>query len=900
MTNLIALPAGTELVGDYRIERVLGAGGFGITYLADEIALDRAVTIKEYFPSDFAARNSSREAVPRSKDCSTDYRWGLDRFIEEAQTLARFDHPNIVRVYRYFRANNTGYMVLQWEEGKSLKSWLKELKRAPRQKELDEIIAPLLDALEIIHKADFLHRDIAPDNIIVRKSGAPVLIDFGSARGEIAAHSKTVSALVKPGYSPYEQYAETSRQQGPWTDIYALAATLYHAVTGKRPPDAPSRMVHDEIVSARDSALSSYRPSFLDAIDRALLLEIKDRPQSVAAWRGGLLAPEPSRQGWLSKAREQKRENDAELAEPPSDPANPRGGIPNTPPPPDMPGPQGGLLDFLDRLGGGKAAAVNGADATPDPRTPANAAKENVAKEDVKADAAAVAAKDAGKDKPKQRKKVAPRPASDNVAQSTPGSTVALPPDEKPIPLNLKKQAAQKPAKVVEKPVSKPPVKSAEEAGRKGAVGAADAVPLKSEIVPLPPRRAPKLFTRDSTPKPAKPKSSSSRLRPLLAKLAIGACVATAAVMLQNRLPDIIGKAQNIETSALQTVLPRRPQNHNGVQDVQSAGASHIVAPKRSIEPTTTPQHPTASAIAEPVSPLLASVSAHEGGATLLRYSSDGNRIFSTGADEKLKIWSVKNLSLVRTIPLESGPATALAINGDSALTGHADGRVELWDTATAHKRSSYRRNEADVWSLAFAGDNTHFLAATHDWKVSLWDASREAEPLHVFNGHENAVQALAYAPASSLVASGGADKTVKLWNLATLDLVRTYRGARDFITSVAISPDGKLIAAASLDGKIRMWSTSSRSQKQRFVGHRGAINQIAFAPDSQHIVSAGSDGTVRLWDIRRRHAIRAYTGHQGEVKAAQFSPDGKQIATAGADGTIRLWTAAIRNTGNR
>ena len=121
------------------------------------------------------------------------------------------------------------------------------------------MVAPLLDALEMIHKADFLHRDIAPDNIMVRKDGSPVLIDFGSARGEIASHSRTVSALVKPGYSPYEQYATTTSKQGPWTDIYALGATLYHAITGKRPPDAPSRMVNDEYISAGEAALSSYR-----------------------------------------------------------------------------------------------------------------------------------------------------------------------------------------------------------------------------------------------------------------------------------------------------------------------------------------------------------------------------------------------------------------------------------------------------------------------------------------------------------------------------------------------------------------------------------------------------------------------------------------------------------------
>ena len=284
MTNLIALPSGTELVGDYRIERVLGAGGFGITYLADEIALARLVTIKEYFPTDIAARDGGIDAAPRSQDCAGDYRWGLDRFIEEAQTLARFDHPNIVRVYRYFRANNTGYMVLHFEEGQSFKAWLKGLGRAPRQNELDGIIAPLLDALELIHKADFLHRDIAPDNIIIRKDGSPVLIDFGSARGEIASHYQDrVARWSSRATAPTSSTPTTSRQQGPWTDIYALGATLYHAITGKRPPDAPSRMVKDELVPAREAALSSYRAGFLKAIDKALALE---RRSAAAVDRG--------------------------------------------------------------------------------------------------------------------------------------------------------------------------------------------------------------------------------------------------------------------------------------------------------------------------------------------------------------------------------------------------------------------------------------------------------------------------------------------------------------------------------------------------------------------------------------------------------------------------------------
>ena len=361
--NLLALPDGTELVGDYRIKRVLGAGGFGITYLADEKALARLVTIKEYFPADFAARRATN-ASPRSQEVAGDYQWGLDRFIEEAQTLARFDHPNVVRVHRYFRANNTAYMVLHFEEGGSFKSWLRGLKRAPRQAELDTMVAPLLDALEIIHKANFLHRDIAPDNIMVRRDGSPVLIDFGSARGQIASHSRTVSALVKPGYSPYEQYATTTSSQGPWTDIYALGATLYHAITGKRPPDAPSRMLSDEYVAAGEAALSSYRSGFLRAIDKALRLEVGERPQSIAEWRGDLLAPDPKRApgrlglrlpiartlGRLSSAVAPALAKGASAAPPEATVALTEQSPSLIPAPPDAPQPKGQLLDFIDAL----------------------------------------------------------------------------------------------------------------------------------------------------------------------------------------------------------------------------------------------------------------------------------------------------------------------------------------------------------------------------------------------------------------------------------------------------------------------------------------------------------------------------------------------------------------------
>jgi hypothetical protein len=262
-------------------------------------------------------------------------------------------------VHRYFRANNTGYMVLHFEDGGSLRSWLEGLGRAPRQDELDRLIVPLLGALEIVHAADFLHRDIAPDNIMLRKHGSPVLIDFGAARGAIAGHSRTVSALVKPGYSPYEQYATSGANQGPWTDIYALGATLYHAIAGMRPPDAPSRVVEDEYIPAREAALGSYRGSFLDAIDKALRIEVRERPQSIAQWRAALLAPEPERKASrlgprLARAFGRSRKKVPALAGagggaatlPDTAPAEAPASL--VPAPPDAPQRQGQLIDFIE------------------------------------------------------------------------------------------------------------------------------------------------------------------------------------------------------------------------------------------------------------------------------------------------------------------------------------------------------------------------------------------------------------------------------------------------------------------------------------------------------------------------------------------------------------------------
>ncbi len=288
------LPTGTR-VDHYIIREVIGAGGFGITYLAEHEGLGKLYAIKEYFPHEFSVRQG-RSVRPTSSGDGT-YKWGLERFLTEARALAKFKHPAIVDVSSIFEANGTAYIVLNYEAGLDLAQWLKQLGRPPTQDELDRILMPLLSALEEVHHNNMMHRDISPDNLLIRDDGRPVLIDFGSARESIRNRARALSAIVKHGYSPPEQYSSRPELQGPWTDIYALSATLFRALTGKLPPEAPERMLQDDMAPLRDLVTGAYRPSFLDAIDQGLRLRIQERPQSVVEWRELLFKPQALRQG---------------------------------------------------------------------------------------------------------------------------------------------------------------------------------------------------------------------------------------------------------------------------------------------------------------------------------------------------------------------------------------------------------------------------------------------------------------------------------------------------------------------------------------------------------------------------------------------------------------------------
>ena len=277
-----ALPAGYALQ-EYRIEKVLGAGGFGLTYLATDQNLNLRVAVKEYLPDDIAQRGADQSITPLSPGDAETFGWGKQRFLDESRTVASFRHPNIVRVMRFFEANGSAYMVMEFVEGAALGDWIKT-RRPLAQVQVAALVGPLLDGLEVVHRAGYLHRDVKPGNIYIRDDGSPVLLDFGSARQK----SSELTAVVSPGYAPFEQY-HTQGNQGPWSDLYALAGVLYWMVTGNKPHDAAARIRADTMPSALQAGdRGLFRTEFLSAIDWALKPNEGERPQSVAEWRGAL------------------------------------------------------------------------------------------------------------------------------------------------------------------------------------------------------------------------------------------------------------------------------------------------------------------------------------------------------------------------------------------------------------------------------------------------------------------------------------------------------------------------------------------------------------------------------------------------------------------------------------
>lgn len=288
----IYLPPGLVLHDRYIVGRVLGQGGFGVTYLGYDKFFLKRVAVKEYLPTALASRYGNTTSIkPSTGDAAEHFQEGLRLFLEEARNLAKLDHPNIIKIENYFEANNTGYMVMNFVGGPSLSEHLKSRGGRMNWAEARTVVMPLLDALEAVHDKSIFHRDISTQNILLAEGHTPILIDFGAARQVVGEQSRSLDVVLKPGYSPMEQFASKGNI-GPWTDVYATAATIHLLLTGVLPPAATDRFYKDELVSLASLPGLGIPEPFGDCILKALAVRGDDRWQSVGEFRSGLLEAE--------------------------------------------------------------------------------------------------------------------------------------------------------------------------------------------------------------------------------------------------------------------------------------------------------------------------------------------------------------------------------------------------------------------------------------------------------------------------------------------------------------------------------------------------------------------------------------------------------------------------------
>jgi len=283
-----ALPHGTRF-GEFEIIRVLGVGGFGVVYLANDYSLERQVALKEYMPASLAVRGEGPRITLRSEAMADTYAVGLRSFINEARLLAKFDHPSLVKVYRFWEDNATAYMVMPYLQGSTLRDTRRAMPNPPDEAWIRGVLDPMLDALEQLHGEGVFHRDVAPDNILLPPAGAPILLDFGAARRVISDRTQSLTAILKPSYAPIEQYADMAgMRQGPWTDLYALGAVMHFLLFGVPPAPATARAVQDDAEQIEQRVVAGVSPRFMSLVAWMLGVRPLERPQNVAMVRAAL------------------------------------------------------------------------------------------------------------------------------------------------------------------------------------------------------------------------------------------------------------------------------------------------------------------------------------------------------------------------------------------------------------------------------------------------------------------------------------------------------------------------------------------------------------------------------------------------------------------------------------
>jgi WD40 repeat protein/serine/threonine protein kinase len=700
-----ALNVGSTLA-EYTIESVLGHGGFSVTYLAHDNALGAHVAIKEYLPQDVAARDGRTTfVVPRaSKDAIRFYHWGLKNFVKEARALARFKHHNIVRVLRFIEANGTAYTVMEYEQGQTLAQYLKDKGQRLDETSLLRIVMPILNGLHAVHEVGLLHLDIKPENIYLRRDGSPMLIDFGSARHAMTENQPSGRVALTHGYAPVEQYPDKGKL-GPWSDVYALGATMYRCVTGKRPDDALERYraildyKTDPVKPAAMAAAGRCQPVMLEGIDWAMQVHAKDRPQSPREFQDYLLgrakrprsgiavsaAPSASARGmqrvgsrvtkffarttqaivvlvllvasgiggwyawpkiqsfWLTLYQHASKTDAPVLA------------APSKPRPTSKPAPPRQAVASPSRLSERKSVSHEPVEAAPAP--------------------SALRAILPGHGDWVQAVAFAPR--GHRLASASNDRTIRLWDVDSESPIAVLKQAY--PSNAI---AFAPDGRTLASAGADGAVHFWD-VTNPGEI-----------GRYDTTGYP----------------------LFSVAYAPNGRLLAAAGKDRSIYVWNL----------GDGVRRILEGNGGAVNA---------------------------------------LVFRPDGNSLVSAGVDRTIRIWDLEKNAEIASLPGHKDPILALALSADGRwlASGDAGNTIRLWDLRTlAHERTLTDVPQA-VLSLAIAPDGSWIAAGSADGTVYVFDV-KSGRLVQTLKGHEDFVQSVAVSHDGRLLASGGRDQAVRIW----------------------------------------------------------------------------------------------------------------------------------------
>ncbi len=858
-----ALAVGTVVGGRYRIVSVLGRGGFGITYEATYGELGARAAVKELFLPG-SVRFGSTVQPPESQ--RSRFAMIRDRFVEEGRTLARYDHPGIVKVFDVVRDFNTTYLVMELLVGETLET---VLSRGPLpESQVRNIFEKVAEALDVLHADDTLHRDIKPANIVSNPTRGPVLIDFGSSRQLVATGDDSyATAMVTSGYAPVEQY-QSRGSFGPPTDLYSLAATALHALTGTAPPSSLDRLDVSDGGETDDPLVvpDTTDPRFADAIRRCLNTKPEARPQSVRELTK-ILSAVPS-------TRIDERPAPAPLLPP-------LGRVPLVVSEVNKPGERasrsirvpalvalaatiaiilvvGGAFRLLAGSSDAKPLRVSYPGAvmqvawSPDGERFVTAGQDGTAKM-WKADGAAIA----------------------TLAGHTDSlSSVAWSPDG----LFLVTGSWDRTIRIWDADTAKT---TRTLSGHTDSVSAVAWSPDGTQLATASWDRTIRLWNLTSGAEEKVLSGHSDRVLSIAwspdgTRLASGGADDVVKLWARDStrpIGELVGHDANVVTIAW------APDG----KTLASAGDDKQI-----------------KLWDEPKGSLRGTIDEFREFVVGLAWSSQGDRIAAASWDGNVSIFDAQG-ELLNTLSAHTNRVLGVAFSPQGTLASvGADSAILLWEpNATIPKTTLLSGHSTYVQSVAWSRDSSQLVTAGSDASVRIWDA-RSGDNVTTLTGHRGFVSAVAWSSDGAVVASGGEDRTVKLWNTTDGTETASLVGHSQRVVGVAFSADGTQLASASFDGTVKVWETGSGQLLVTLDGGSRPLTSVTWSPDGQQLAAGSADGLVRIFSPNAPSAVRVLKNPSSDslVSTVAWSPDGSTLAVSGSDAAIQLWDTATWTIG--